>query len=146
MNTEKITTTITICTIIIIITLLGLQANKSSKKKKEMLEQRVVADVIMIEKTDKHRYSIIMDGYEIQTWTKGNICVKIDPRTTTIKAEFTPDGAGHYYGTPVTLTFANKEKVRKMLGEGYTGVTGNNNVVVQSKNNIKGGCFISTIF
>ena len=145
-NSTKVITTIVVCVLVIMFIMIGVGINNDNKKKEEALKQRVVADVIMIEKTDKYRYTIVMDGYEIQTWTRGKIRVKIDPHVRAIKAKFTPAGNGHYHGTSVILTFVSKEEAKKVLGDGYLNVNGNNNVIVQNKNKNKGSCFISAVF
>ena len=142
-NSTKVLTVFVACAVAILFIMAGVGVNNDNKKKEKALKQRAVADVIMIEKADRHRYTIVMDGYEIQTWTKSKVLVKIDPHADAVKAKFTPAGNGHYHGTSVTITFVSKEEAKKVLG---VNVDGNNNVVVQNKNKNEGGCFISAVF
>ena len=91
-----------------------------NEREKEILKQRAVVDVIMIQEYRDHSYTIVLNGYDIQKWLKGEVCVKIDPYVSGIKAEFTPYGSTRYYGTPVTLIFASKEEAKEALGAGYS--------------------------
>ncbi len=123
---EKIGAGIVIVSIIALVILINYKATEARREKEELLNHRVTASVIMIQKYKGHHYTIVLNGYSIQNWPKDLINVRIDPYITSTKAEFTPNGkGGYYYGMPIILTFNSEKTAREALSSNHVKFEGN---------------------